>query len=249
MKRLVLLALSGLLIGCQTQPESELDGEQNEFEFMQVLEESDSTKKVRVFTLSLTDVETKELRVPLKGFSLDYIGGGDTFASSCETGECPTYSISEKIKLNLVNEYKNIDENTLNYLLCDAYPRYIEKYVTDDGFQYNLDWSYLPKDSNKRVSFEWTPGIGVEKEYYSIEVRSRNSIKRCKLDIYYEDIEFSKGLKKDKIRDNCKIDGTGHYITEFYVPDDTYCDLFRYETYEEYEGMYNQYDAIMFETK
>ena len=31
MKRLVLLALSGLLIGCQTQPESELDGEKNEY--------------------------------------------------------------------------------------------------------------------------------------------------------------------------------------------------------------------------
>ena len=249
MKRLILLALSGLLIGCQAQSESELDEEQNEFEYMQVLEENDSTKKVRVFTFSLTVIETKGLCVPLKGFSLDYIGGGDTFAFSCETGKCPTYSISEKIKLNLINKYSGLDENMLDYLLSDAYPRYIEKNVTDDGFKYNLDWSYLPKDSNKQVSFKWTLGSGAEKEYYSIEVRSRNSIKRCKLDIYYEDIEFSKGLKKDEIRDNCKIDETGHYITEFYVPDDTYFDLFRYETYEEYEDMYNLYDAIMFKTK
>lgn len=125
MKRLILLALSGLLIGCQTQSESEFDEEQNEFEYMQVLEESDSTKKVRVFTFSLIDIETKELCVPLKGFSLDYIGGGDTFAFSCETGKCPTYSISEKIKLNLINKYNGLDENMLDYLLSDAYPRYI----------------------------------------------------------------------------------------------------------------------------
>ena len=38
-------------------------------------------------------------------------------------------------------------------------------------------------------------------------------------------------------------------FTEFYVPDEAYCDVFSYDTFEEYENLYKQYDAIMFETE